>query len=143
MTWRHTPNRRLALCFYDARLVLVCERAGATSGPGRRAQWYQLQHWRGFGPAVGGIVVVSAGAVAAFALNPALYVPLNARPVGLGARGSQAPDREAALGALVVNGVRDCGSGGELNLGSGRERAYWPHCLFGGWPCSAKLQNWK
>ena len=53
-------------------------RAGATGGTaGRRgAEWYQLQYRAQFRPAIGGIVVATSGAVAAFAVNAVLYMPL-------------------------------------------------------------------
>ena len=56
----------------------VCRRTGAGGGAagGRRAQRHQLQPCPQFGPAIGGVIVASAGAVAAFLTNALLYLPL-------------------------------------------------------------------
>src|SRR5438445_11360667 len=81
-----TPNVLLALCFVvgsgmalfgPAWQASVSEQVPAETLPSAVAL-NGISHniARSFGPAIGGIVVATAGAVAAFAVNPVLYLPL-------------------------------------------------------------------
>jgi MFS family permease len=81
-----TPNVLLALCFIvgsgmalfgPAWQASVSEQVPAETLPQAVAlNGISYNIARSFGPAVGGIVVATAGAVAAFAVNAVLYVPL-------------------------------------------------------------------
>ncbi len=81
-----TPNILLTLCFVvgsgmalfgPAWQASVSEQVPAETLPSAVAlNGISYNIARSFGPAVGGIVVASAGAVAAFALNTLLYLPL-------------------------------------------------------------------
>jgi MFS family permease len=81
-----TPNILLTLCFVvgsgmalfgPAWQASVSEQVPAETLPSAVAlNGISYNIARSFGPAVGGIVVASAGAVAAFALNTILYLPL-------------------------------------------------------------------
>lgn len=81
-----TPNLLLALCFvtgsgialmWPAWQSSVSEQVPAETLPAAVAlNGVSYNIARGFGPAIGGIVVATAGAVAAFALNALLYLPL-------------------------------------------------------------------
>ncbi|MEH2521547.1 MFS family permease [Bradyrhizobium sp. AZCC 1610] len=81
-----TPNILLALCFVvgsgmalfgPAWQASVSEQVPAETLPAAVAlNGISYNIARSFGPAVGGIVVATAGAVAAFAVNAALYLPL-------------------------------------------------------------------
>ena len=88
LEWFHlaTPNVLLVLCFVvgsgmalfgPAWQASVSEQVPAETLPSAVAlNGISYNIARSFGPAVGGIVVASAGAVAAFALNTLLYLPL-------------------------------------------------------------------
>jgi MFS family permease len=81
-----TPNLLLALCFVvgsgmalfgPAWQSSVSEQVPAETLPAAVAlNGISYNIARSFGPAIGGIVVASAGAVAAFAVNTLLYLPL-------------------------------------------------------------------
>ena len=81
-----TPNVLLALCFIvgcgmalfgPAWQASVSEQVPAETLPSAVAlNGISYNIARSFGPAVGGIVVATAGAVAAFAVNAVLYLPL-------------------------------------------------------------------
>jgi MFS family permease len=81
-----TPNILLALCFVvgsgmalfgPAWQASVSEQVPAETLPAAVAlNGISYNIARSFGPAIGGIVVATAGAVAAFAVNVALYLPL-------------------------------------------------------------------
>ncbi len=81
-----TPNVLLALCFVvgsgmalfgPAWQASVSEQVPAETLPSAVAlNGISYNIARSFGPAIGGIVVATAGAVAAFAVNAALYLPL-------------------------------------------------------------------
>jgi MFS family permease len=81
-----TPNVLLALCFVvgsgmalfgPAWQASVSEQVPAETLPAAVAlNGISYNIARSFGPAVGGIVVATAGAVAAFAVNAVLYLPL-------------------------------------------------------------------
>jgi MFS family permease len=81
-----TPNILLALCFVvgsgmalfgPAWQASVSEQVPAETLPAAVAlNGISYNIARSFGPAVGGIVVATAGAVAAFAVNAVLYLPL-------------------------------------------------------------------
>ncbi len=81
-----TPNILLTLCFVvgsgmalfgPAWQASVSEQVPAETLPSAVAlNGISYNIARSFGPAIGGIVVASAGAVAAFALNTVLYLPL-------------------------------------------------------------------
>jgi MFS family permease len=81
-----TPNLLLALCFVvgsgmalfgPAWQSSVSEQVPAETLPAAVAlNGISYNIARSFGPAIGGIVVASAGAVAAFAVNAVLYLPL-------------------------------------------------------------------
>jgi MFS family permease len=81
-----TPNILLALCFVvgsgmalfgPAWQASVTEQVPAETLPSAVAlNGISYNIARSFGPAIGGIVVATAGAVAAFAVNAALYLPL-------------------------------------------------------------------
>src|SRR6476620_12015668 len=81
-----TPNILLALCFVvgsgmalfgPAWQASVSEQVPAETLPSAVAlNGISYNIARSFGPAVGGIVVATAGAVAAFAVNAVLYLPL-------------------------------------------------------------------
>ena len=81
-----TPNVLLALCFVvgsgmalfgPAWQASVSEQVPAETLPSAVAlNGISYNIARSFGPAVGGIVVATAGAVAAFAVNAVLYLPL-------------------------------------------------------------------
>jgi len=83
-----TPNILLALCFVvgsgmalfgPAWQASVSEQVPAETLPAAVAlNGISYNIARSFGPAVGGIVVATAGAVAAFAVNAVLYLPLMA-----------------------------------------------------------------
>src|SRR6195952_4674978 len=88
LEWHHlaTPNVLLTLCFIvgcgmalfgPAWQASVSEQVPAETLPQAVAlNGISYNIARSFGPAVGGIVVATAGAVAAFALNAVLYLPL-------------------------------------------------------------------
>ncbi|MBN8992569.1 MAG: MFS transporter [Rhizobiales bacterium] len=88
LEWFHlaTPNVLLALCFIvgsgmalfgPAWQASVSEQVPAETLPQAVAlNGISYNIARSFGPAVGGIVVATAGAVAAFAVNAVLYLPL-------------------------------------------------------------------
>ncbi len=88
LEWLHlaTPNVLLTLCFIvgsgmalfgPAWQASVSEQVPAETLPQAVAlNGISYNIARSFGPAVGGIVVATAGAVAAFALNAVLYLPL-------------------------------------------------------------------
>src|SRR5882724_11637237 len=88
MAWLNlvTPNILLAFCFVvgcgmalfgPAWQASVSEQVPAETLPSAVAlNGISYNIARSFGPAVGGIVVASAGAVAAFAVNTVLYLPL-------------------------------------------------------------------
>jgi len=90
LEWLHlaTPNVLLALCFIvgsgmalfgPAWQASVSEQVPAETLPQAVAlNGISYNIARSFGPAVGGIVVATAGAVAAFAVNAVLYLPLMA-----------------------------------------------------------------
>src|SRR5437899_2292684 len=81
-----TPNILLALCFIvgsgmalfgPAWQASVSEQVPAETLPAAVAlNGISYNIARSFGPAIGGIVVATAGAVAAFAVNAVLYLPL-------------------------------------------------------------------
>src|SRR6478736_3360261 len=81
-----TPNLLLALCFVvgsgmalfgPAWQSSVSEQVPAETLPSAVAlNGISYNIARSFGPAIGGIVVATAGAVAAFAINAVLYIPL-------------------------------------------------------------------
>ena len=81
-----TPNILLALCFVvgsgmalfgPAWQASVSEQVPAETLPSAVAlNGISYNIARSFGPAIGGIVVATAGAVAAFAVNAVLYLPL-------------------------------------------------------------------
>ena len=81
-----TPNILLALCFVvgsgmalfgPAWQASVSEQVPAETLPAAVAlNGISYNIARSFGPAIGGIVVATAGAVAAFAVNAVLYLPL-------------------------------------------------------------------
>ena len=81
-----TPNILLALCFVvgsgmalfgPAWQASVSEQVPAETLPAAAAlNGISYNIARSFGPAIGGIVVATAGAVAAFAVNAVLYLPL-------------------------------------------------------------------
>ena len=81
-----TPNILLALCFVvgsgmalfgPAWQASVSEQVPAETLPAAVAlNGISYNIARSFGPAIGGLVVATAGAVAAFAVNAALYLPL-------------------------------------------------------------------
>lgn len=81
-----TPNLLLALCFvigtgmalmWPAWQSSVSEQVPAETLPTAVAlNGISFNIARSFGPAIGGVVVATAGAVAAFALNALLYLPL-------------------------------------------------------------------
>ncbi|MCK1721259.1 MFS transporter [Bradyrhizobium sp. 141] len=83
---RITPNLLLALCFVvgsgmalmnPAWRSSISEQVPAEALPAAVAlDGISYNIARSFGPAIGGIVVATAGAVAAFALNALLYLPL-------------------------------------------------------------------
>ena len=83
-----TPNILLALCFVvgsgmalfgPAWQASVSEQVPAETLPAAVAlNGISYNIARSFGPAIGGIVVATAGAVAAFAVNAVLYLPLMA-----------------------------------------------------------------
>src|SRR6188472_4537314 len=88
LEWLHlaTPNVLLALCFIvgsgmalfgPAWQASVSEQVPAETLPQAVAlNGISYNIARSFGPAIGGIVVATAGAVAAFAVNTVLYLPL-------------------------------------------------------------------
>src|ERR1700741_4729985 len=88
MGWRNlvTPNILLAFCFMvgcgmalfgPAWQASVSEQVPAETLPSPGAlNGISYNIARSFGPAIGGIVVATAGAVAAFAANAVLYIPL-------------------------------------------------------------------
>ncbi|QPF85016.1 MFS transporter [Bradyrhizobium genosp. L] len=88
LAWLHlvTPNILLALCFVvgsgmalfgPAWQSSVSEQVPAETLPAAVAlNGISYNIARSFGPAIGGIVVASAGAVAAFGANTVLYLPL-------------------------------------------------------------------
>src|SRR6201999_236131 len=81
-----TPEILLALCFVvgsgmalfgPAWQSSVSEQVPAETLPSAVAlNGISYNIARSFGPAIGGVIVASAGAVAAFALNAVLYLPL-------------------------------------------------------------------
>src|SRR3984957_13193935 len=86
MAWRHDARPPSCLLLHYRQwnglvrtgLAGVCQRTSASRGAalGCRTQWHQLQHCPQLGPAIGGVIVASAGAVAAFITNALLYLPL-------------------------------------------------------------------
>jgi MFS family permease len=111
-----TPNSLLALCFVvgsgmalfgPAWQSSVSEQVPADMLPAAVAlNGISYNIARSFGPAIGGIVVATAGAVAAFAANAFLYIPL---AVALFIwRRESAPSRlpRERLNRAIVSGVR-------------------------------------
>ncbi len=111
-----TPNSLLALCFVvgsgmalfgPAWQSSVSEQVPAAMLPAAVAlNGISYNIARSFGPAIGGIVVATAGAVAAFAANAFLYIPL---AVALFIwRRESAPSRlpRERLNRAIVSGVR-------------------------------------
>src|SRR5271166_6126106 len=86
MAWRHDARPPACLLLHHWQwnglvrtgLAGVCQRTSASGGAalGRRAQWHQLQHCPQLRAGDRRIIVASAGAVAAFATNAFLYLPL-------------------------------------------------------------------
>ena len=111
-----TPNILLALCFIvgsgmalfgPAWQASVSEQVPAETLPAAVAlNGISYNIARSFGPAIGGIVVATAGAVAAFAVNAALYLPLMV-VLFLWKRASE-PSRlpRERLNRAMVSGVR-------------------------------------
>ncbi|MBV8191929.1 MAG: MFS transporter [Alphaproteobacteria bacterium] len=111
-----TPNSLLALCFaVGAGMALmgpawqssVSEQVPSEKLPAAIAlNGISYNIARSIGPAIGGIVVATAGAVAAFALNAMLYLPLMAALFvwKRTAQPSRLPPEK--LGRAVVSGVR-------------------------------------
>ncbi|SDO24874.1 MFS transporter [Afipia sp. GAS231] len=111
-----TPNILLALCFVvgsgmalfgPAWQASVSEQVPAETLPSAVAlNGISYNIARSFGPAIGGIVVATAGAVAAFAVNAALYLPLMI-VLFLWNRASE-PSRlpRERLNRAIVSGVR-------------------------------------
>src|SRR2546429_5593161 len=111
-----TPNTLLALCFVvgsgmalfgPAWQSSVSEQVPADTLPSAVAlNGISYNIARSFGPAIGGIVVATAGAVAAFAANALLYIPLFA-VLFLWRRVTE-PQRlpRARLNRAIVSGVR-------------------------------------
>ncbi|MEO6843260.1 MAG: MFS transporter [Bradyrhizobium sp.] len=113
---RVTPNVLLALCFVvgsgmalfgPAWQSSVSEQVPAETLPSAVAlNGISYNIARSFGPAIGGVIVASLGAVAAFAANAVLYVPLFA--VLFLWRRNVAPSRlpRERLNRAMVSGVR-------------------------------------
>jgi len=111
-----TPNILLALCFVvgsgmalfgPAWQASVSEQVPAETLPSAVAlNGISYNIARSFGPAIGGIVVATAGAVAAFATNAVLYIPLLI--VLFLWRRSNEPSRlpRERLNRAIVSGVR-------------------------------------
>ena len=111
-----TPNMLLALCFVvgsgmalfgPAWQSSVSEQVPAETLPSAVAlNGISYNIARSFGPAIGGIVVATAGAVAAFAVNAVLYLPLMV-VLFLWNRASE-PSRlpRERLNRAIVSGVR-------------------------------------
>jgi MFS family permease len=111
-----TPNVLLALCFVvgsgmalfgPAWQASVSEQVPAETLPSAVAlNGISYNIARSFGPAIGGIVVATAGAVAAFAVNATLYLPLIV-VLFLWNRASE-PSRlpRERLNRAIVSGVR-------------------------------------
>src|SRR5204862_4115857 len=111
-----TPNTLLALCFVvgsgmamfgPAWQSSVSEQVPAETLPSAVAlNGISYNIARSFGPAIGGIVVAAAGAVAAFAANALLYIPLLV--VLFLWRRSSEPSRlpRERLNRAMVSGVR-------------------------------------
>ncbi|SDI72762.1 MULTISPECIES: MFS transporter [Bradyrhizobium] len=111
-----TPNILLALCFVvgsgmalfgPAWQASVSEQVPAETLPSAVAlNGISYNIARSFGPAIGGIVVATAGAVAAFAVNATLYLPLMI-VLFLWNRASE-PSRlpRERLNRAIVSGVR-------------------------------------
>jgi MFS family permease len=113
---RVTPEILLALCFVvgsgmalfgPAWQSSVSEQVPAETLPSAVAlNGISYNIARSFGPAIGGVIVASAGAVAAFAANAVLYVPLFT--VLFLWRRAMAPSRlpRERLSRAIVSGVR-------------------------------------
>ncbi|HEY3793925.1 MAG TPA: MFS transporter [Bradyrhizobium sp.] len=113
---RVTPEILLALCFVvgsgmalfgPAWQSSVSEQVPAETLPSAVAlNGISYNIARSFGPAIGGVIVASAGAVAAFAANAVLYVPLFT--VLFLWRRTMAPSRlpRERLSRAIVSGVR-------------------------------------
>ena len=111
-----TPNSLLALCFVvgsgmallgPAWQSSVTEQVPADLLPSAVAlNGISYNIARSFGPAIGGIIVATAGAVAAFAVNAILYVPLMAALFAW--RRESEPSRlpRERLNRAIVSGVR-------------------------------------
>src|SRR6202051_1131109 len=111
-----TPNILLAVCFVvgsgmalfgPAWQASVSEQVPAETLPSAVAlNGIRYNIARSFGPAIGGIVVATAGAVAAFAVNTVLYLPLLV-VLFLWNRASE-PSRlpRERLNRAIVSGVR-------------------------------------
>jgi MFS family permease len=111
-----TPNVLLALCFVvgsgmalfgPAWQASVAEQVPAETLPSAVAlNGISYNIARSFGPAIGGVVVATAGAVAAFAVNAVLYLPLMVVLV-LWNRANE-PSRlpRERLNRAIVSGVR-------------------------------------
>jgi MFS family permease len=111
-----TPNILLALCFVvgsgmalfgPAWQSSVSEQVPAETLPSAVAlNGISYNIARSFGPAIGGVIVASAGAVAAFAANAVLYMPLFT--VLFLWRRTMAPSRlpRERLSRAIVSGVR-------------------------------------
>lgn len=118
LQWLHltTPNLLLVLCFmvgsgmalmYPAWQSSLSEQVPAETLPAAVAlTGVSFNIARSFGPAIGGIVVGTAGAVAAFALNAVLYLPLMIALI-LWKRVAEQPrlPREQ-LSRAIISGVR-------------------------------------
>ncbi len=118
LAWLHlvTPQSLLALCFVvgsgmalfgPAWQSSVSEQVPPETLPSAVAlNGISYNIARSFGPAIGGIVVATAGAVAAFAANAALYIPLMI--VLFLWRRTSAPSRlpREQLNRAMVSGVR-------------------------------------
>jgi MFS family permease len=118
MAWLHlvTPNILLAFCFVvgcgmalfgPAWQSSVSEQVPAENLPAAVAlNGISYNIARSFGPAIGGVIVATAGAVAAFAANALLYIPLLV--VLFLWRRSSEPSRlpRERLNRAMVSGVR-------------------------------------
>lgn len=111
-----TPNVLLALCFVvgcgmalmvPAWQASISEQVPAAAVPAAvTLNGISYNIARSVGPAIGGVVVATAGAVAAFALNALLYLPL-IRALCLWKRVSESPRLPPeSLGRAMVSGVR-------------------------------------
>src|SRR4030088_1663460 len=121
-----TPNILLAFCFIvgcgmalfgRAWQASVSEQVPAETLPSAVAlNGISYNIARSFGPAIGGIVVATAGAVAAFALNAVLYLPLMV-VLFLWNRTSE-PSRlpRERLNRAIVSGVRYIANSPSLRL---------------------------